>query len=64
MKANLDEIIDRKGTDCVKWDAVEQIWGRNDLIPMWVADMDFKTAPFVVEALDIHLLVKNGVNPL
>lgn len=51
MNYNFDEIIDRKGTNSVKWDAVEGRWGRNDLIPMWVADMDFRTAPFVVEAL-------------
>ena len=51
MNYNFDEIIDRKGTNSVKWDAVEDRWGRNDLIPMWVADMDFRTAPFVVEAL-------------
>ena len=40
MNYNFDEIINRKGTDYVKWDAVEGRWGRNDLIPMWVADMD------------------------
>ena len=40
MNYNFDEIINRKGTDSVKWDAVEGRWGRNDLIPMWVADMD------------------------
>ena len=51
MNYNFDEIIDRKGTNSVRWDAVESRWGRNDLIPMWVADMDFRTAPFVVEAL-------------
>ncbi|WP_077155177.1 MalY/PatB family protein [Bacteroides bouchesdurhonensis] len=51
MNYNFDEIIDRKGTNSVKWDAVEDRWGRNDLIPMWVADMDFRTPPFVVEAL-------------
>ncbi|GCB37039.1 MalY/PatB family protein [Bacteroides faecalis] len=51
MNYNFDEIIDRKGTNSLKWDAVEGRWGRNDLIPMWVADMDFRTAPFVVEAL-------------
>ena len=51
MNYNFDEIIDRKGTNSVKWDAVESRWGRKDLIPMWVADMDFRTAPFVVEAL-------------
>ena len=37
MNYNFDEIINRKGTDSVKWDAVEGRWGRNDLIPMWVA---------------------------
>ncbi len=66
----VNEIINRHGTDSVKWDAVENRWGRNDLIPMWVADMGyFRTAPFVIEALknawnmkcsDILLLAKNG----
>lgn len=55
MKYNFDEVIERKGTDSVKWDGVESRWGRNDLIPMWVADMDFRTAPFVVEALKKRL---------
>lgn len=51
MKYNFDEVIERRGTDSVKWDAVEGIWGRNDLLPMWVADMDFRTPPCVMEAL-------------
>lgn len=51
MKYNFDEIIDRRGTESVKWDAVSERWGRNDLLPMWVADMDFRTPPFVMEAL-------------
>lgn len=51
MDYNFDEIINRSGTDSVKWDGVENRWGRNDLMPMWVADMDFRTAPFVIEAL-------------
>ena len=56
MKYNFDEIIDRRGTSSVKWDGVQRHWdGRNDLLPMWVADMDFKTAPFVVEALKKRL---------
>lgn len=55
MNYNFDEIINRKGTDSVKWDAVEERWGRNDLIPMWVADMDFRTAPFVIDALKKRL---------
>lgn len=55
MKYNFDEIIDRRGTDSVKWDGVQERWGRNDLTPMWVADMDFRTAPFVIEALKKRL---------
>lgn len=55
MKYNFDEIIDRRGTDSVKWDGVQDRWGRNDLTPMWVADMDFRTAPFVIEALKKRL---------
>ena len=55
MNYNFDEIINRKGTNSVKWDAVEGRWGRNDLIPMWVADMDFRTAPFVIDALKKRL---------
>jgi cystathionine beta-lyase len=52
MNYNFDEIIDRKGTSCVKWDGVPANWnGRTDLLPMWVADMDFRTPPFVVDAL-------------
>ena len=34
---------------------MEGRWGRNDLIPMWVADMDFRTAPFVIDALKKRL---------
>ncbi|WP_294629128.1 PatB family C-S lyase [uncultured Bacteroides sp.] len=55
MNYNFDEIIDRNGTDSVKWDGVEGRWGRKDLIPMWVADMDFRTAPFVIAALKKRL---------
>ena len=51
MKYDFDQIIDRRGTHSVKYDAVETHWGRTDLIPMWVADMDFATAPFVTEAV-------------
>lgn len=51
MKYNFDEVIERRGTDSVKWDGVKKIWGSDDLIPMWVADMDFRTPPFVIEVL-------------
>lgn len=51
MKYNFDEVIERRGTDSVKYDAVSERWGRSDLLPMWVADMDFRTPPFVIEAI-------------
>lgn len=47
MKYDFDEIIDRCGTNCVKWDGAEN----PDVLPMWVADMDFRTAPAIIEAL-------------
>ena len=51
MKYNFDEIIDRTGTSCVKWDFAGKYFGAKDLLPMWVADMDFKTPDFIVDAV-------------
>jgi cystathionine beta-lyase len=51
MQYNFDEIIDRQGTDALKVDAIPNIWGRKDLLPLWVADMDFATPPFIIDAL-------------
>lgn len=48
---NFDQMIDRRNTDCVKYDGLQDVFGCTDLLPMWVADMDFRTAPPVVEAL-------------
>ena len=46
-----DRGIDRRGTDCEKWDFNEKIFGRSDVVPMWVADMDFASPDCVREAL-------------
>lgn len=51
MLYNFDETVDRRGTDALKIDAVSDIWGRDDLLPLWVADMDFATPPFIIETL-------------
>lgn len=48
MKFNFDEIIDRRGTNSVKWNLPDK---DSDVIPMWVADMDFRVAPAIKEAL-------------
>lgn len=51
MEYNFDEIIDRRHTDALKVDALKVRWGREDLLPLWVADMDFRTPPFVIESI-------------
>lgn len=51
MKYDFDTPIDRRGTASFKWDANAQYYGRDDVIPMWVADMDFPCAPEIVEAV-------------
>ena len=50
-KYNFNEIIDRQGTDAIKVDSLTERYGRNDLISLWVADMDFKTGDFITDAL-------------
>ncbi len=46
-----DAVIDRAGTACEKWDGRAEVFGRANVIPLWVADMDFACAPEIVEAL-------------
>lgn len=48
---DFDEVIERRGTDCVKYDALQQIFGNSDLLSLWVADMDFRTPDFIVNAI-------------
>ncbi len=51
MNYNFDEIIDRRNTASVKYDLRGAYFGNENVIPMWVADMDFKTPSFVIDAL-------------
>jgi len=51
MKFNFDETVDRKNTNCVKYDFAKERGKPEGLIPLWVADMDFRTAPCVTQAL-------------
>ncbi len=51
MKYDFNRVISRKNTNSAKWDAVKVIFGSEDVIPMWVADMDFPTAQPIVDAL-------------
>ena len=48
---NFDEIINRKGTDCLKYDFAVRRGMPEDVLPLWVADMDFKTTSYVEDAV-------------
>ena len=48
---NFDEVIDRTGTNTVKYDGRQAFFGNPDLLPLWVADMDFRTPDFIVDAI-------------
>ena len=47
MKYDFDELVERRGTNCVKWDESPD----DEVIPLWVADMDFKAAPAIQKAI-------------
>ena len=51
MPEIFDSVIDRKKTGSEKWDHCDRIFGGENLLPLWVADMDFRTPPEVVKAL-------------
>lgn len=52
---NFDEEIERRGTGALKTDRLKERFGRDDLLAAWVADMDFATPPFIIEALKKRL---------
>ncbi|MFJ7725336.1 MalY/PatB family protein [Neobacillus sp. NPDC097160] len=56
---DFDQVINRANTACEKWDDLQKRFGVNDAIPMWIADMDFKSPPPVIEALNRR--VKHGI---
>lgn len=51
MSGGFDEVLNRRGTGSLKWDACRRFFGADGVLPMWVADMDFRTVPAVVEAI-------------
>ncbi|QPA30518.1 MalY/PatB family protein [Thermaerobacillus caldiproteolyticus] len=54
-----DEVIERRNTHSVKWDGTERFFGAKDVLPMWIADMDFQAPLPVIEALSER--IKHGV---
>jgi len=59
MKYNFDEIIDRKDTSAEKYIDLEKLYGTSDVIPLWVADMDFRTAKPIIDAIKER--TENGI---
>lgn len=59
MKFDFDKIIDRKGTNSLKYDFARERGMREDALPLWVADMDFQTAPGIIER--IEKTVQHGI---
>jgi len=51
MKYDFDSIIDRKGTSSIKWDYLDRVFKNTEVIPMWVADMDFAAPQPVIDAV-------------
>lgn len=55
MHYNFDEIIDRRNTNAVKYDRCKALFGTDDILPLWVADMDFRTPDFILNAIQKRL---------
>ncbi len=58
-KYNFDQIIDRRNTGCIKYDSASKRMGRDDLLPMWVADMDFSLPDEILDVL--HSRISHGI---
>ncbi|MEK8212832.1 MalY/PatB family protein [Paenibacillus sp. FSL L8-0463] len=51
MKYNFDKVVNRRNTRSYKWDQSEKLFGDKEILPLWVADMDFESPPAVKEAI-------------
>ena len=51
MECQFDQRVPRRNTQCVKWDGVLDVFGQENLLPMWVADMDFRAPEAAVRAV-------------
>ena len=51
MRYDFDQVVDRSGNLSAKYDERVKKFGTEDVIPLWIADMDFKTAQPIIDAL-------------
>jgi len=56
---DFNSILKRRGTKSAKWDNLKKQFGRDDLLPLWIADMDFLASPAIMDALENR--VKHGI---
>lgn len=56
MTYNFDQVVDRTHSSCIKWDTRKSVFGNTNVLPMWMADMDFESPHFVVDAIRERLL--------
>ena len=59
-KYNFDLCIDRHNTQCKKIEVLKQDYGRDDLLPLWIADMDFAVCPDITQAL-VHRIADHPI---
>lgn len=52
---NIVQFVNRYGTDCVKWDGLQEKYGNSDMLSMWVADMDFRCPECVHNAIKKYM---------
>jgi len=60
MEYNFDEIINRRDTCAEKYTDLEKLYGTGQVMPLWVADMDFRTAEPIIA--DIKVRTEKGIN--
>lgn len=56
---NFDEVVERKGTDCLKYDFAVKRGRPADVLPLWVADMDFRTSSEILD--ELHARIEHGI---
>ncbi|WP_373893794.1 MalY/PatB family protein [Virgibacillus sp. CBA3643] len=59
MSINFDKVVNRKGTYCTQWDFSADRFGKNDVLPFSISDMDFQSPPEILQAIDEHS--KHGI---
>ena len=62
MRYDFDTFIDRRDTNSVKYDLRGKLFGKEDVLPMWVADMDFPVADFILDVKLMQLCFKYVVS--